>query len=297
VKLWILSIFILLSHVGFSQEDFTLQDTSFLPARYYVGDRVELRVRLTNVSGDLRSPESLPPGSWLVVNEILCTRLREGTWEARIHFTTFRPGRHILPPIDLGAVTLSNMKAETRSILEGSEEEKPAGVKGQLILRGTWWRILGIASAIFLIPLVVFQSARMVLGFYRRYSLKRRRLVPMHRVLRALKRLKGQVEKYDPSGFFTEVTHILKSYIGARLHFSALTATTRELDRGLPVALSVCNENADPSVLHDINALLQRADLVRFGGFESSREEMHSVVDEVKVIVETLEEVVENVES
>jgi hypothetical protein len=280
------------------QTAYVIQDSSFLPVRFYVGDIIELRMHLEAPGRELHPPLETPRGRWLVVNEVSCARIRESLWEVRIFFTTFRPGRHVLPDIDLGGVVLSGMRAETRSILEDKGEEKHAGHKGQLLLPGTVRSLVLAALALLLLPPLAFKLIKGGLAMFRSYRAHRVRKMPYTRFLNALNRLQRKMNESDPAVFFTLFSRSLREYISGRLSIPALTCTTLELQRLLPEALSREGEAVwTAPVSIDVIALLKNADFVRFGGRSASQEEMKDALVKVSRFAHGIEGANQHVES
>ncbi len=276
---------------------YIIQDSSFLPVRFYVGDIVELRMRLESPGRDLHAPSKVMEGQWLVVREVSCTRIKGAVWEVRIFFTTFRPGRHVLPDIDLGGIVLSDLKAETRSILEDKGEQKLVGPKGQLLLPGTIRMLILTAIGVLFVPPILLRLLKGAFAFLRRYQMYRQRKQPYSRLLHALNRLMKKLSDCDCGVFFTQISRLLREYISRRLDIPALTSTTLELQRLLPQAL----DRAQPSeqigsVASNLIALLRRADYVRFGGQSASQIEMEEAVNEVSLYAERIEGVIQRVE-
>jgi len=266
--------------------------------RFYVGDKVELRLHLEVPGRDLRAPSHTSGGDWLVFRDITCAKIKGQVWEVRIFFTTFQPGRHVLPDIDLGAIVLSNLRAETRSILEDKGQEKPVGQKGQLLLPGTLRTLILTALAILLMPPILYKMFRAGVAVLKSYNTLKQRKLPRSRILRALDRLQSRLKDYDAVAFFTQVTRLLREYFDGRLHIPAETSTTLELQLLLPEALSRVRPSDEIRlVTSGVIDLFHRADYVRFGGQSASQGEMADVLEEVLQFVDNIEGVVEHVES
>jgi hypothetical protein len=283
---------------GNLQGTYIIQDSSFLPVRFYVGDNVELRLRLEAPGGELRPPSDTSWGNWIVLRDISCTKIKGQIWEVRIFFTTFQPGRHVLPDIDLGGIVLTNLRAETRSILEDKGQEKPAGQKGQLLLPGTLRTLIVTALVILLMPLILYKSTKGGLAVLKSYKTLRQRKLPHSRILRALDGLQARMKDYDAAAFFTHVTSLLREYFYGRLHIPAQTSTTLEIQQLLPDALSRAHPSGDIRlVTSGVIDLFHRADYVKFGRQSASRSEMADVLEDVFQIIDKIEEVAEYVES
>ena len=94
-------------------QGYSVLQTVFLPPRFYVGDRVELRMRLSTPAGTaVRAPETLPDSSGIEFQDITVNR-RGNETEVRIVFYPFYPGTQDASAIDLGGITLSGVKIHT----------------------------------------------------------------------------------------------------------------------------------------------------------------------------------------
>jgi hypothetical protein len=198
----------------------------------------------------------------------------------------------------LGGIVLSDLRAETRSILEDKGEKKLIGQKGQLLLPGTVRTLLLAAFGLLLFPPIVLKLYRGVLAVMKSYRIFRQRRLPHSRIMHALNRLIRRLSECDPPVFFTQISKLLREYISGRLNIPALTSTTLELQVILPQALSQEQPSEQTrAVASDIIALLRRADYVRFGGRSASEEEMEEALHEVTSFVEKVEGVIQRVES
>ena len=296
---------------GRAQEAYSVSESSFLPVRFYVGDEVELRLRLQVTQAELEPPRALPSSRWLTVEDVQCNRYRPDEWVVRIHFVTFKPGSHTLPALDLGGLHLENIKVETRSILGDSEQTRPAGLKGQLGLPGTTWKLTVLILSLLAAPGLLLYGARLIRRVYLGYRELRRRLEPRKRILRELRRLLGRLEECPQDEFFSQITRLLREYFQRRFAVPAPMSTTEELRGILAEALAGAlsaepagrsespvssEEPAAPArppfgteLSERVVRLLRRADWVRFGSFESSPEEMRETVAAAVAIVETIE--------
>jgi hypothetical protein len=133
-----------------------------LPPRFFVGDRVELRMRLEVPAGvrvaepslaGLQSPGLQSPSppeqngrSWLEVSEVqvLDKRAdgRAGEVQVRVFFTSFTPGEGRLPAFDCGDLRVPGQEFTTASVKEREPEPGFRPLRTQLLLPYTRLRLV-----------------------------------------------------------------------------------------------------------------------------------------------------------
>jgi hypothetical protein len=245
---------------------YSVVESGTVPLRAYVGDTVELRVRLrldAQVTRALEAPKKLPSASWLEIRQVRVLLLGGREWEVRIRYVSFAPGQAALPSLDLRAITLAGLQVHTASILAERKLERPAPPRDQLALPGTARRLALTALAAVACPVAAVFAGMRAARFARRLAARRRAALPGNRFRRALRRLRGQLDSLGPRRFYIELTAALRAYIEARHRVRASAATTRELRSSL-AALSATG--APAQALEDLARLLERGDVVKFGG-------------------------------
>jgi len=284
--------------IGSAQETYSIADASFLPVRFYVGDEVELRLRLRAPGKELVTPARLPSTRWLTVRDVQCSSYHPGDWLVRIFFTSFRPGIHTLPALDLGGLLLENVRIETRSILGDADETKPVGPKGQLALRGTRRTLTALMILVLAGPPLLYVGIRLGARAYRSYRLAGQRMAPRNRVLRELGRLRGRLDECPPPELFSQISGLLREYFQVRLSFPASTYTTEELRGALTWYFKQDRDLERPGndLGARIGALLSRADYIRFGALESSQMERERALMNAASIVEDIDGLVQHSE-
>jgi hypothetical protein len=248
---------------------YSVVESGTVPLRAYVGDTVELRVRLrldAQVMRTLEAPKKLPSASWLEVRQVRVSLLGGREWEVRILYVSFAPGQAALPPLDLRAITLAALQVHTASILAERKLERPAPPREQLALPGTARRLaLAVLAAVAGPAAAIFAGVRAV-RLAKRLAARRRASLPGSRFRRALRRLRGQLDSLGPRRFYIELTAALRAYIEARHGVRASAATTRELRSGLAALSGHAATGAPTQALEDLARLLERGDVVKFGG-------------------------------
>ncbi len=288
LKLWLALCLALAAASAAAQAGYSVQDWVFLPPRFYVGDRVELRLRLL-VEKEMAVGEAqeLPAAPWLEVREVQVQDRRQpgrpGEVTVRLFFTPYRPGTMTLPPIVLGELALQGLKINTYSALEAEEDPQLRGLRGQLLLPYTALRLAGIALAALGLPLAAAALGWWLLRLLARAGKARRRRLPALRARRALGRLERLLADPDASSFYFQLSRLLKGYLSGRLEVPALSFTTAELSgrlQGSPLPEPVRSRLLE---------LLQEADLVKFAGRACGRQERLASLGAAREVVDHIE--------
>ena len=279
-----------------AQQGYILGSVGVVPARFYVGDLVQVYVRVSVESNmELRPPGTFPPAPDLELREVACTRIREGEWEVQIHFVSFKPGKFAVPGLDLGGIRLRGIELETRSVLEDKGEVELKPPRRQLVIPGTWLKAALLAGFLVLFPPFLIFLWRKAPGWLEGLRERRVRNLPLQRIRVALRRLAKELARMDGRRFFTELTHAIRAYLTARLAFPADKATTLEIGRILPDRLPA--HSLAQGAASGIAALLERGDHVKFGGRPCRRKEMERALQRIEELVDIVEEVENRVES
>jgi hypothetical protein len=289
-------LLLLLGSAVSAQQDYILGSVGLVPARFYVGDHVQVyaRVSLEN-SADLQPPGALPPAPDLELMEVSCNRIREGEWEVQIHFISFRPGKFTIPALDLGGIRLRGIELETRSVLEDKGEGELRPPRQQLVIPGTWFKIGLLAAFLVLLPPFLIFLWRKVPGWLESYREVRSKKLPAKKIRTVLRRLARDLREMDGRRFFTELTLAIRVYLTNRLAFPADKATTREIGRIMPMRLPP--DALPQQAASGMAALLERGDHVKFGGKPCRSREMEKALVKTEELVQAIEEAENHVES
>lgn len=280
----VLSIGLLLS--VFSGVRLAAQSVSsvvFLPQTYFVGDRVEARIVLRDITADsVVVPETLPDTLWITFESITPVQRADGV-ELRILFQPFFVGTRELPPIDLGVTLLTGVSAFVTRVNPVGEDVRISSTRDQLVLPGT--RIQLALGIVFLIgaPAIVF-----IAGGWGRRTVTRvqtwyRERRPYRYFLRAMKTIVAEKHGIDGRTFYIRLLDACRDYVAGRFDINARAATTGELDQVLAAA-GITGENRDRIV-----ELFQFGDLVKFAGRRVSIEEREQHIDQLRKIVEEMQ--------
>ena len=271
----------------------TVEELTFEPARFYVGDRVTARV-VVRSSRQLAAPMAVAPGEWVVVHGVDTIPRSDGRWEVRVGFSSYRPGVLTLPPIDVGAFRLENIRVQAASLLSG-EGAAPATLRPprpQLLLPGTGGALLGAAAAVLTVPYLLVSVVLALARRARRWRQEQTRGLPRARLERAVRRLQASSPRSiaalaETVSFYAQLAHLTRDYLAARMRIPAHACTTRELQAALP------GHGLDGALGAELTAILDTADRVKFAGRHSSAAEMQALSEQLIALVRVIDATLE----
>jgi len=163
-------------------------------------------------------------------------------------------------------------------------------------------------AATWLIPILIIIAVGILL-FFRRRKKKReeaeQQLPPYEEAIEALKELDHShfLQNDNSKRYYSELTEILKRYIGREVDDSALESTSNELIERLILHKDSGNFDFDSETIKKIDKILKRADLVKFakmkeqeGQAKVDRSVVEEIINETKEIIPepTEEELLQN---
>jgi hypothetical protein len=279
-----------------SQEIYSLETVTFLPPMYYVGDEVELRLKvIIQEDYELKETDQEIKNEWIDITKVytLPPRKRDGKkiYEVRIFFVSFKPGVLSLPDIPLGGLTLKDIEINTLSVFSGKEKiEKLKPPRGQLELPYTWVKI---GLIILLIVLISVLIVILIIFLPRWFFLVKKvymKNFPIQRLRRGLAKLRRICGTLKPRVFFISLSGLIREYLNNRLLIPALTSTTAEISSISSASIM------EKQVGQEVVKVLTLSDFVKFGGRNSNKKEMWEVLDRVHFLVNTIEEEKKSVE-
>ncbi len=270
----------------YAVENARVEDTVFLPQEFYVGDRVELRISFVPDGGMMvRPPAELPILSWMDLHEATVTR-EDTVWEARILFTSYAPGTRSLPPIEMGDVRFDTLKIHTRSILS-EEEHEFYGLKNQLLIPGTRFSIIFMVFLLFFGPIIVLNSAGRIRYGFRSLVAAQLGRRPYRRIQRNLKELAERQAQMSSRRFYIVLDEEFRHYLSDRTSSDFLSITSSEFKASLLAVLSESSRDRVP----EVEELLRRSDLIKFGGENSNKNRREGDIELVLSVVRLVEEI------
>ncbi len=290
----LLFVLFLESWTGFSQV--SLSESIFLPPRFFVGDRVELRLKYdTPADLVISQAELLPEHPWIEFHtiEVQDRRAsgRSGEVVVRLFFTPFQPGESLISAFRLGDLGIEEISVTTQSALEAEQAPALRGPRNQLNLPLTWLKLLILAAIGIGAPVcVVFLLRYGVRGIARIREARIRRLPYLH-ARKSLNRLTSQLSSIEGKSFFILLSLAVKRYLTERLSAPLMSAATGEILKELNRA------GLEEDLSLRVHGVLRRADLIKFSGKRSNMREMLQNLKVVDSIVDQIEERTVHVES
>ena len=238
-----------------AQREYEVLDTVTIPQIFFVGDRVEMRLRFDyNGSGRLQAPSSPRDPNWATIDEIRLASSGE-YYSLRIFFTPYHPGTQSFPPIDLGPIELTGIGAYVTPILNPDSNEL-APLRNQVLLPNTLALIFAIVAGLIALPFFTIVSARWLRGqtLLQRY----RRTRPYRHIQKTFKYLALRGEQIDARNFYIRLLDDFRLYLSQRTSRDWLAATTSELLAYLR------RIDSDRERVRGIAVLFRNGDLVKF---------------------------------
>lgn len=290
----LLSVLFLEAWSAFSQV--SLSESIFLPPSFYVGDRVELRLKY-DIPADLvvQQAQQLPEHPWIEFHtiEVQDRRVpgRSGEVVVRIFFTPFQPGESLIPAFRLGDLGIGEFPVTTQSALESEQTPLLRGPRIQLNLPLTWLKLLILVLVGIGAPACTFLLLRYgVRGIVMIREARIRRL-PYLRARKNLNRLTSQLSSIESKSFFILLSLLVRRYLTERLSAPLMSAATGEILKELN------REGLEEDLSLRIHEVLRTADLIKFSGKRSNKKEMQQTLKVVGSIVEQIEGRTVHVES
>ena len=259
-----------------------VEDTIFVPREYYVGDKVELRIKLDiEKEFNFQIPSNLPESTWITINSIEIID-EENKQELRIVFTSFIPGTRSFPTLFLGEIVLNSIKIHTSSLIE-STEGNFNGIAGQLLLPGTKIGLSIVVGLLFIGPLlliILLGPVKRKLVLVAKNGIGRS---PVTKLNRVLKDLTIQINGISCRRFYIRLSGAVREYLSRRSDTDFITLTTSDIEIAL---IKTLGNREYSSMLSD---MMKLSDNIKFGKVTTDDEKKMSDIELVKNIAKFLE--------
>jgi hypothetical protein len=265
-----------------AQQGYTIRNAVFLPQVFYVGDRVELRLRMRLEPGITLQRSGTPPRvEWGTVHGISAVQQGQEA-EVRVEFTAFRQGTLALPPIDLGEITVQGFDVYVETILGENPELSP--LRDQAVLPSTDLLIAGAIAALVVIPLLWLFFVRFGKNRVHRLVERYRANQPARRLNRSLRQLDAEVQALKGREFYIALLEDLRSYVSQKLGVDCMSATTHELRGYLDQLIE------DTQDREDVVALFHYGDLVKFAQRRSPVKKRRQHIEDLQQVIAKIEQ-------
>lgn len=265
-------------------EGYQIQNLRFMPPEYYVGDTVEMSFVLkTEQVRGYSVPEEFPDTGWL---KILSMDIRSQGRDAQvtIRLIPYYPGTRALPPLDLGALVVDDLKIFTSSLLDLESSRELEGIRPPLLIPGT--RAVGalLVSLMLALPVLLVFLYRVIRHRTGEIIRSYRINLPYRQFQRLLRRIRRSMVNMPEKEFYRTFTGGLKKYLSTRFHQDLSSSTSTEIETLLE--RSRIHETLSLSLVN----LFHRIDRVKFAGEKLLYSDREQLLKEVEEVSEALEE-------
>ncbi len=263
---------------------YQIHNQNFLPADYYVGDTVQMSFSLrTDRSYNLFAPDTLPDPGWV---KILSVDVVPGARETQvtIRLIPYYPGTRTLPPLEMGDLTVDDLKLYTSSMLNTESSREIAGIRSPLLIPGT--RTVGalLFSILFSLPVVLIFLFRLIRTRTGNIIKSYRVNLPYRQFQRLVRRIRRSMVSMPEKDFYKRLSKGLKTYLSSRFHEDLTSSTTTEIE-----AL-MSGSRVQESLVLALAGLFHRIDRVKFAGEKLLYSDREQLLVEVEQLSEALEE-------
>jgi hypothetical protein len=238
---------------------------SFLPARFRLGEEVELRAEVLPEGGEpeaftLKAGSGLPPapGDGSLELRYLSLSKSASSWELKLRFVAWTPGPGRIPPLSLRGLQIPAIAFQTESAL-GPGDRELAPPKAQRDPRGTWLYLYGFVGLLVLLAAAGLGFATYVLPGARALIARWKAAQARKALERSLSFLEGSIGEVEPAVFYAALARALRVYLSLRVLPEAPMLTPRELGL-LPEARFPA-----PGIREAAASALAETDEARFG--------------------------------
>ncbi|MBI9101146.1 MAG: hypothetical protein JEY99_01935 [Spirochaetales bacterium] len=278
-RISLILLFILL--ISFLSFGYDIEQVTFIPREFYIGDTVDMRVTLKIPSGTyLNIPEEFPRAGWIHIHDINFLENEEFT-TIHIIFSSFQPGIRVLPPIDLGGLVLEGVRIDTASILD-QEYSSFVSASDPMYLPGTAFYFGLLVGGLIGLPLFILFFFRVLRSRILRSVLTAGRRRPYIRLQKVLKELERKILNRDGNEFYTTLLLELKVYLSNRTGSDFNTLTSRE------ACLILDDLYPEEFFRGTLEALFRFSDKVKFGGVDPytarKKEDLNRLDEAVKAL-------------
>ncbi len=277
----ILLLFLLLSEVN-ADTGIKVLDTVFLPKEYYVGDKVELRIKISSADGyKLQLPATIPESSWVTINSVNISGSDKKP-ELDILFTSFIPGTRSLPVITFGSIILNSVKIHTSSLID-SRDSKFAGIMNQALIPGTRFGLILLVGILFFSPIFFILLSGPLRGKIFYFIKKNIGLRPFRKLKRSLRDLAVQRNGISCRRFYIKLSGSVREYLSKRTDTDFITLTTSDMESYFVKVLG----NGD--LAEELFRMMQLSDRIKFGNLTTNDEQKMTDIKLVEKISDFIE--------
>ncbi len=280
-----------------------------------IGEEISYTI---SVQVDTTSVVQFPEGQTFLPLEVIESYKIDTTFEnayyrlvKRYGLTQFDSGRYTIPSqriaIDNRVVATDSFLVEVRDVAVDTTKQRMYDIKPALQVENpsiAWGKIV-----LWLLPLLLLLALAGFLFFRRkkRKEAEAKQLPPYEEAISALQQLDSSnlLREQRSKEYYSQLTEIVKRYLDREVDETALESTSDELIARLQLHKDAGHFNFSTDTIKKLDALLKRADLVKFAKMEQAegqasadRSTVEQIINETKAAIPepTEEELQEDIE-
>ncbi len=287
----VMRVFLLLPFISFSQVTSKV-DTTLIR----IGEEIKFTIEVEADSTDLvlfPEGQSFSPLE-MIESYKVDTSFADAKFRLikRYGLTQFDSGAYTIPTqrvmINDRKFDTDSVKVEVRDVAVDTTKQKMFDIKPAIEVNSSPFDFLKLLY--WLLPLLVI--AGVVYYFFRRKKLKEERekqLPPYEEAMVALQKLDSSeyLKENKSKAYYSSLTEIVKRYIDREVDDKALESTSDELIERLLLHKDSGHFDFDQEMIRKLDAILKRADLVKFAKFQ---QELSQATSDRKTIEEIINE-------
>ncbi|MDC7124878.1 MAG: hypothetical protein PQJ46_04890 [Spirochaetales bacterium] len=281
-RFFLLLLVLLISIPLFADKNYISEKVVFLPQDFYVGDLVEMRVKIRpSVGAKVEKPKSLPSPYWIKIDS--ADILQDGdVYELRLLLRPYAPGIRTLPTVQFGDISLKDIRIQTKSVL--AEESHPFSPPAeQMLLPGTGYYIGLLIGLLFILPLCIIIFGASFKNKITDFINEKRQKRPYKRIMNILKDLSDKHSGMTDRELLTIIVDELRIYLSARGSIDYSSATVKE------ASAMVLGDFKEAAKAVELIPFFRLADEIKFGDGQISSDERLKILADVNDIVEEID--------
>jgi hypothetical protein len=265
-----------------AEAGYTIEQVHFLPPTYFVGDEVEVRIRIAVKEGFVPAePSELPAPSWVHIRDVRIIPI-SSEYDIRISFSSYDTGTGELPPIALGDITLEGVEIGTESMLS-DDTVKIEESFGPALLPGTRLLLALGVGALLIVPVLGFFLVIWIRKLIKHIVGERKERRPFKKLTLVLNELANSASPANNREFYIRLTEVFREYLSSRLEMNLRGFTASELENSLTARF------AGISPVEKISTEFARFDAVKFGSLRVNRPGRNTDIRKIRDAAEAVE--------
>ncbi|MEM5948372.1 hypothetical protein WKV44_07425 [Spirochaetia bacterium 38H-sp] len=279
----ILIVFFAAPFFLFAQQE--IISRNFLPAEFYVGDTVELRLLISGLDEQNMEEARIPTLDWGLIKSIEKKKTGSHTIVSII-FVPYQPGRHYIPSISFGDYTLEEQEVIVTSLYSlghtQPEPYRPVMISGRAKSFIVFFLVFSVIFILLLLSLVRdrFRIIKRLFIYIKLFFVRKT-------MLYRLNKLGKQIETIEKRTFFDILVDTLRQFMALFFLLDISAMTSRE------ILCEVQRKEIDIEP-EKIRTILLSSDMVKFAHKNISSSECLAALDTLCDIIKKHKIIVDN---